>query len=477
MKHYKMYMDRQGISPEVHERLLELEPSTGRSGPAWARYGALAACTALIVAVGAWRLASAPPPGPAPSQSSGPFTADHGPLLEETDAAPPDGCFLVSGPEMEDGQHTAFYAMPDIRYTDVSGIMEVTADMVLAREPGEFWRDLEKADIQRILWGPEGKPEGADCDLPWALSWTGYTVRGQAHYNGQGELQDLYVRGEKEKAGFTLTMSPGRIPPYGCIPTETDQTTQVFGVEVAGWYRQSEGADGTSYTCGSEFLTKDEVGVRFESWDNGRPEEGLDGEIWFNTLFVRQALVSDGGLYLDHLMVDEDIPAWREESFSALAQARQESEFAPYLPASGPDGFSEFEGRLSYQEGGWNGLFLLWRRPMGYDDVAISVSLPEDGDADLPVPVDIAVPASYDTRLYEIPWCDSVPEEYVLDFYSVTFRARDMSLETVRARQVGKDTGGSSFHFKVLHDDGTVVSYTFSGLTAEQVWAIVEETL
>ncbi len=50
-----------------------------------------------------------------------------------------------------------------------------------------------------------------------------------------------------------------------------------------------------------------------------------------------------------------------------------------------------------------------------------------------------------DGGLYEIPWCDSVPEEYVLGFYSVTCRARDMSLETVRARQAGKDTGGSSF--------------------------------
>lgn len=480
MKNYKTYMDRQELSPEVRERLLALEVKKRGPRP-WARYGALAACAALIVGVGVWKLG----PGPAevPYGGSGAVSSGQGATYDQPGLASDSStgvlgnwdypCFVVSGPE-DTGQAIAFYEMPDIRYAAVEDF-EMPADAVRCWEPGEFWRDLEKEDIQRVFWGAEGKPETADCDLPWALFWTGYTVWGEAHYSGQGELQDLYVRGEKGEAGFTLALSPGQIPDYGCIPIEKDQTTQVFGVEVAGWYRQSEGEGGTSYTCGSEFLTENEIGVRFESWNNGRAEDGLDGETWFNTLFVREALV--GGLHLDHLMTAEKIPAWREEQFSTLAQARQESEFAPYLPASGPEGFPEFEGSLSYQEGVRNGLWLRWSKPMKYDEVAISVSLPEDGGGSLPVPVDIHVPASYDTRLYEIPWCDSVPEEYVLDFFSVTFRAQDMSLEAVRAREVEKDTGGSEFHFKVLHDNGAVVSYTFSGMTAEQVWALVEQTL
>ena len=94
--------------------------------------------------------------------------------------------------------------------------------------------------------------------------------------------------------------------------------------------------------------------------ESGAVREKSGSEARSSPLFVRQALISDGGLYLDHLLIDEDIPAWREESFSGPG------------PAGG----------------------------QGY-------------------------------RRLLLP----------------------------------------------LHDDGAVVSYAFSGLTAEQVWAIAEETL
>ena len=57
--------------------------------------------------------------------------------------------------------------------------------------------------------------------------------------------------------------------------------------------------------------------------ESGAVREKIGSEARSSPLFVRQALISDGGLYLDHLLIDEDIPAWREESFSALVQARQ----------------------------------------------------------------------------------------------------------------------------------------------------------
>ena len=36
---------------------------------------------------------------------------------------------------------------------------------------------------------------------------------------------------------------------------------------------------------------------------------------------------------------------------------------------------------------------------------------------------------------------------------------------------------GGGFLFGMLHPDGTLVRYTCGGLTAEQVWAMVEDTL
>ena len=199
----------------------------------------------------------------------------------------------------------------------------------------------------------------------------------------------------------------------------------------------------------------------------------LGGAQTFNALFVRQALT--GGLYLDHLMTNENIPAWRDVSFDSLAQAREEAEFAPYLPTKEPEGYSgnrEFHGHLSYQEDRENWLFVRWS--LGYDDVEVCVYL--DG---LGKPYNLADPddpASYDVRLYSIPWCGSVPEKYWETVNCPAFRAEEMSLELVEARGLEKDTGGLSFDFDVLHPDGTLVSYRCDGLTAEQVWSMVEET-
>ncbi len=59
---------------------------------------------------------------------------------------------------------------------------------------------------------------------------------------------------------------------------------------------------------------------------------------------------------------------------------------------------------------------------------------------------DVNRPEQYDLRLYSIPWCDSVPEEYRDTVSMPTFRAEDMSLAVVEARGHEKDTGGLSFH-------------------------------
>ena len=68
MKHYNSYMDRQEISPAVHEKLLTLKPGKKSVHP-WITYGALAACAALIIGVWVWKPVPAPTAGPDPVQS------------------------------------------------------------------------------------------------------------------------------------------------------------------------------------------------------------------------------------------------------------------------------------------------------------------------------------------------------------------------------------------------------------------------
>lgn len=483
MKQYKSYMDRQEISPAVHENLLNLEAGKKSARP-WMKYGALAACAALIIGVGAWKLAPAPATTLNPPQSSGQFAADYTPLPGEKDVVESDDLFVVSSPA--EGGKLEFPMIPDINYQDITDQSQLSSDASRAYLPGSFMTNLKKEDVQTIFWGPEGKPQAdhpktEQGDLPWMLFWDGYTLQGRALYDGQGQLMELWLWGEQDRASFELELCPGALPFTCCIDANRGDIISEFnGVSVAGWSqvydRDGDGQD--DYICGSEFMTKNDIGVRFVNRNSlMRVEYEQDGSMdlggaqAFNALFVRQAL-TDGGLYLDHLAENENIPAWREESFSTLAQARQEADFAPYLPTAEPKGYNEFYGRLSYQEGRSNDLFVRWSR--GYDNVEVCIY--RDGYYSYNL-VSPDQPETYDLSLYPIPWCDSVPEKYRETVDRPAFKAEDMSLAIVEARGREHDTGGMTYSFDVLHPDGTVVSYRCDGLTAAQVWAMVEETL
>jgi len=485
MKHYRSYMDRQELPAEAHESLLSLNVPHRAPRQNWAKYGALAACAALILGVGARMLAPGPADGPlavsaapTPVQSEGTLQADE--TLNTTDSHG----FVVSGPE--DPGKLAFPMVPAIAYPDITGRPEVAASRAYA--PGTFTVDLNMGDIQTIFWGAEGKTEAEhpkleQGNLPWMLFWDGYTIHGMAWYDGQGQLTELSIFGEKGRADFTLELRLGALPFTCCVDLNRgDEVSQFNGVEITGWSKayDRDGDGQTDQICGSEFMTENGIGARFVNVNStmgaeygGSGDMDLGGAQTFNALFVRQALT--GGLYLDHLMTAESIPAWREVTFDTLAQARQETDFAPYLPQAEPEGYGEFYGRLSYQEGHENMLFVRWTR--GYDNVEIDVCFPEGDSPGSFDAVDIGVPESYDTRLYEIPWCDSVPEEYLTDFFSPTFRAEDLSLDAVMAREVPHDTGGMSFRFNVLYPNGVVVCYCCDGMTVGQVWELVEPTL
>ena len=476
MKYYKTYMDRQEISPAGHEKLLELEPRAARpAGRPWGKWVALAACCALAVGLGVWRLA-------APGQPAGQLTSDSAvPGQKDTygpGETPPgeqgDG-IVVKGP---DGAALDFFAIPYIAYPELEKGAAVDAQIALPE--GYFEEALTLADLQTIFWGPEGKPEGAEGDLPWTLDWGGYALSGRAYYDGTGALLWLCVFGEHpDGPSFTLELRPEALPP-SCLVEPGRTATDVRGTEVTGWSRtydrDGDGVD--DVICGSEFMAGD-VGVRFETVVPADAAGDPAGACQLaNTLLVRQALSDDGGLYLGHLMTAEEVPAWREAEFSSLEEARQEREFVPYLPAEDFTGYGEFSGRMTYQEGNEHTLNLRWS--WGYDDVTIRVELPE-GDTVWGCFVDYGAPETYDLRLYPVPRADSVPEEYRETVDNPVFRAEDMSREIVEARAYAPneagDTNSLRISFSVLHPGGTLVGYNCEGLTVDRVWALVSETL
>ena len=443
MKQYESYMERQEVSASFHEKLLTLEPPARPSG-GWRRWGALAACCALIAGLGLWRLGSRQTPG-----------------REDP------GTSAISGQEQPADD------VPEITYRRETG----GADAAIALPDGSFTRELPAEQLAALL-AREG--ESLDSVLA-ALGWTDYALRGEAIYDGAGQLWLLTVTGQHpDGPEFTLELCPGELPPT-CVVTPAQETAQVNGASVSAWYSSwdRDGDGKTEHVCRSEFMAGD-VGVRYENVDAPFTARygSTDGELGaaqkLNAMAVGRII--GRGIELKGVMTAENVPAWREESFSSLNQARQEEEFAPYLPAENMPGYGEFYGRLSWQEGGYHDLFVRWSR--GYDDVEVAVCRCPEKEYSA---VDVDAPEQYDVRRYDIPWSESVPEEYRDTVYAPVFRAEDMSFSVVQARTLYRnDTGEgrkASIRLGVLHPDGTVVRYTCKGLTAEQVWAMVEPPL
>ena len=459
MNHYRTYMDRQQVSPGLHARLLALNRAPARR-PGWARPAALSACCALILGAALWQPASpGEAPGPLQTVPADPSPSGGG------QAGPDFHGFLVEGDSPEGAQ--MFFAVPAIGYPLLSG---VEADSALCFPAGAFSLDLTEEQISLLLWGGE-VPEGADS-VPWSLFWNGFTLAGRAWYNGEGRLQLALLWGEHpDGRRFSIDLAPDGLPPSCEIP-QGAETSQVLSSrwEVAGWRTVRQGE--TVYE--SAFVAHG-VGVRARF---AVPE---GGDSLLSDLFLGWACGETKGLSLAHLLESGEVPGWREENFGSLDDALREAAFAPYLPQSAPAGYGDFHGGLTWREGTEHRLWVHWSR--GLDDVLLSVSLPEGGSAlsGGEQPVDPDRPESYDLRLYSIPWCDSVPEEYQSTISCPTFRAADMGLPVVQARALLRDdrgdSGSLSFSFQVLHENGALVRYDCQGLTAEQVWAMVAAIL
>lgn len=493
MNHYRTYMDRQRVSGDLHDRLLHLEPGKNtavlrRSGP-WTRAAALAACCALIMGLGVWRgVPSLGAGSPGNMENILPDQAEQAPaksFASDWDVSDSHGFLADSG---EDLDRMMFPFIPAIVYPDLTEALPPDSASLAKWPNGAFSVDLTADQVCLLLWGSQEALDQAHLkekpgNVPWMLFWDGFTLFGTAQYDGEGSLLQVNLRGEHpDGRRFGITLAPGRLP-AACVVRDGAQLSEFNGVEVQAWstHLDSDGDGIKEYHYDSAFLTRD-IGVQaaFTIPDTTvatRSEDETGALVpqydLLSTLFIRWAC-SSPGLTLDHLLINEDIPAWRSQSFETLDQARQETAFAPYLPQQDLSGYGEFDGHLTYQEGTANQLGVAWSK--GYDSVRVSVRLPEGGPPECR-PVDASDPAGYDVRLYEIPWCDSVPAEYRLDFYSPTFHAEDMTREIVAARQTEKDTGGSTFHFKVLHSNGVLVEYSCDGLTVDQVWSMVESTL
>ena len=319
MNAYKTYFDRQTLSPAAHDRLMALgEAPAKKKSFFWQRWGALAACAALIL--GVWAYLD-PLPDLEPKVTMEVLLPDLPPEPGKTDPVDPlqppeDNGILIHSPTA--GERLNFYAMPALNFQE--GINQPAADIALPN--GSFFVELTLEDLQKIFWGPEGKPESTSADLPWVLGWDGYTLWAGVRYDGNGDLWMLSVYGSKGLDTFELEISPGRLPPH-CIADPGGESADVNGTEVTSWYHAYDrNGDGlTDHVCTSEFLV-DGYGYRFRSvhTDTGEGEEkAAEAARLFHTCFVmRAAQWTDSRCYFGHVVHNDNIPAWEETSFEQL---------------------------------------------------------------------------------------------------------------------------------------------------------------
>lgn len=165
----------------------------------------------------------------------------------------------------------------------------------------------------------------------------------------------------------------------------------------------------------------------------------------------------------ENVMIDEcGVPTDPRKEISQ-EEAGNTAVFGPYLPENLPRGYA-FENAWSSEDG----LTVSWTRGMDYIMISVSAVVPEDV-----VTADPDKPETYDERLYEIPYAETVPKEYHEVFQDPVFAAEDLSLEVVSSRMKSvKDAGDTNTPrgmFSVLYPEGILVRFNGRG-TAEEIW-------
>lgn len=143
-----------------------------------------------------------------------------------------------------------------------------------------------------------------------------------------------------------------------------------------------------------------------------------------------------------------------------LAEAKEETVLGEYVPGTVPAGYTFESASKSINEatGETESITLCWTK--GMDDILIVISKATTEDMGI---VDITKPETYDVHQYEIPYADTVPENYRSTFQDPVFAEKDFSLEIVKARmKVIADQGDTDTprgEFTVLYDSGILVRF------------------
>lgn len=163
---------------------------------------------------------------------------------------------------------------------------------------------------------------------------------------------------------------------------------------------------------------------------------------------------------------DDRVELSEEEAYAAEV-------LGAYIPSNIPKGYTWESARASVnaKTGDYESIFLCWTK--GMDSIMITVS---KADVENLVVTDIAHKEAYDVSLYDIPYAETVPEEYRVCFDNPIFMQKDISLDLVQSRMKvvadAGDTGTPRGRFSIIYPEGILLDFNGDG-TAEEIWEML----
>ncbi|MBE5884722.1 MAG: hypothetical protein E7291_10015 [Lachnospiraceae bacterium] len=158
----------------------------------------------------------------------------------------------------------------------------------------------------------------------------------------------------------------------------------------------------------------------------------------------------------------------------SLEEAKQVVALGEYVPDILPAGyvFESCMGKSNQETGEVIGLSLCWTK--GMDSIMLNISKVDVADI---MVTDVSKPETYNVHLYDIPYADTVPDEYRSCFHNPVFAVEDFSLAVVEARikviEEAGDTATPRGNFALLYEEGILVE--FSGRSdAESIYEMLK---
>ena len=366
------------------------------------RWAAVAACIALLAAVGSLWLGQVPTPG-----QSVPPNGTEGRL-------PPVTTQDAEDTQNEDAEGPA--PQWDFYYNDM-GTDYMVVDAARRNIPGYFREALNQTELDAVQPGM------------W-LEWMNFS--GEAGFDGEGNLLEviLWVTTSQPNITVAVTLSTDGIVP--CFLMSEDAVPSMCGDVEYRLGRRVEPSGGVSLLAESQMH-----GIWFTFSLHATADAEAQAQADFEDILECFTFYEQGRPNLSAVTAAE-IPTWQDKNLSQT-EALADPDFGAWFLPTAPSGFAE-ESIRRYQDQNTNALWGLWTRE--YDQLRWEVRYLTTEDADNLV--DISEPETYDLSRYPIPRAESVPEQLRDTVARPIFNAEELTWEVLSTRaDTAVDTGDS----------------------------------